>query len=344
MATITPRPGGYQVKIRLRGHQESATFTKLADAKRWASTTEAAIQEKRYFKTSESERHTLAELIDRYIRDVIPEKGAWAHDQTVQLAWWRSELGLKSLASITPTVVAEARDKLAKGSEGKRRSNATVVRYLAALSHAFSTAVKEWGWTDSNPILKVTKPKEPRGRVRFLSDEERLRLVEACRTSDSSDLYSAVVVALSTGGRKIEIMGLRWPHVDFARHSITLFETKNGEIRSLPLVGHAFDLMLARSKVRRIDTDLVFPAHNSTQPIDLRGAFRTAMKRAGVVDFRWHDLRHTTASYLAMNGASLAEIAEVLGHKTLAMVRRYTHLSQAHTSRVVESMNQKMFG
>lgn len=195
---------------------------------------------------------------------------------------------------------------------------------------------------NSNPLLKVTKPKEPRGRVRWLSDDERGRLVAACQKSESSDLYCAMIVALSTGGRRNEI-GVRWPDVDFTRRSITLFETKNDEIRSLPLVGHAFDLMLARSKVRRIDTDMVFPSYKAGQPIDLRKSFETALKRAGVKNFRWHDLRHTTASYLAMNGASLAEIAEVLGHKTLAMVKRYAHLSQAHTNRVVKSMNTKIF-
>lgn len=343
MATITKRPSGYQVRLRIKGHPEqSASFTKLSDAKRWASATETAIREQRYFKTSS---HTLAELIDKYILEVIPGKGAWAADQASQLAWWRSELGSKSLATITPSMVSECRDKLLRGSEGKRRRNATVVRYLAALSHAFSVAIKDWAWIDSNPLLKVSKPKEPRGKVRFLSDDERLRLVEECRKSESSDLYCAMVVALSTGGRRMEILGLRWPQVDFTRRSITLLQTKNGEIRSLPMVSHAFDLMLQRSKVRRIDTDLVFPAHgSSTKAIDLRTPFDTALKRAGVVDFRWHDLRHTAASYLAMNGASLAEISEVLGHKTLQMVKRYAHLSQAHTSRVVESMNQRIFG
>jgi site-specific recombinase XerD len=102
--------------------------------------------------------------------------------------------------------------------------------------------------------------------------------------------------------------------------------------------------MADRAKVRRIDTDLVFPGRKGNRPIDLRFPFETAVKRAGIEDFHWHDLRHSAASYLAMNGATLAEIAEVLGHKTLAMVKRYAHLSQAHTTRVVESMNARLFG
>jgi len=187
-------------------------------------------------------------------------------------------------------------------------------------------------------MRKVTKPKEPRGRVRYLGDEERGRLLEECRKSESPDLYCALVLALSTGARRMEVLGLRWGQVDFHRRAITLLETKNGEIRSLALVGHAFELMDARAKVRRIDTDLVFPGRLRGRPVDLRASFETALKRAGIEDFRWHDLRHSAASYLAMNGATLAEIAEVLGHKTLAMVKRYAHLSQAHTTRVVEGI------
>ena len=106
----------------------------------------------------------------------------------------------------------------------------------------------------------------------------------------------------------------------------------------------ALELLRERSKVRRIDTELVFPGRiDPSKPVDLRSPFETALKRAGIEDFRWHDLRHSAASYLAMNGASLAEIAEVLGHKTLAMVKRYTHLSEAHTAGVVERMNARIF-
>ena len=167
-------------------------------------------------------------------------------------------------------------------------------------------AVKEWGWVENNPLAKVTKPKEPRGRVRFLDDDERERLLAACRESASPDLYPAVILALSTGARAQEVLGLRWPDVDLARRVATLHETKNGERRVLPLAGPALELLRERAKVRRLDTDLVFPGRarrnkpgeppKPPAPVDLRAPFETALKRAGIADFRWHDLRHTAAS------------------------------------------------
>lgn len=370
MANINKRTGGdgrvsYQARVRLKGYPEqAATFERLTDAKRWVQNTESAIRDGRHFKTSEAKRHTLGDLVDRYIRDVMPTKPKSAKDQTRQLNWWKSRLGAYTLADVTPALLAEYRDKLAVGmlddggmtqeikqANGKTttlpvepRSPSTVLRYLAAISHAYTIAMKEWGWVESNPVTKVTKPKQPQGRVRFLSDDERAALLKECKAGKHPDLYLAVVLGLSTGARQMEVMSLRWDQVDLNRKVITLYETKNGEIRALPLVNHAFELMKERSKVRRIDTNLVFPGSKPNKPILLRAPFDKALTRAGILNFHWHDLRHSCASYLAMNGASLAEIAEVLGHKTLQMVKRYAHLSHAHTSKVVESMNQKIFG
>lgn len=353
MAAIVKRvsPTGevsYQVKVRLKGYPpQTATFERLTDARKWAQATEAAIREGRHFKTVEAKRHTLAEAIDRYRRDVLPgKKGGTAREQLRHLLWWKERLGLYSLADITPALLVECRDALARGTtyRGTVRSPATVNRYLAALSHVLSVAVKEWGWLEDNPFRKVSKPRESRGRVRFLSDPERERLLAECKASCNPDLYPAVVLALSTGARKMEVMGLRWYQVDFTRAIITLHETKNGERRVLPLAGHALELMRDRARVRRIDIDLVFPAADPHRPVELRAPWEAALERAGIDDFRWHDLRHSAASYLAMNGASLAEIAEILGHKTLQMVKRYAHLSEAHTAKVVDAMNARIFG
>lgn len=370
MASIEKRTGldgsnSYRVKVRLKGYPtQTATFERRTDANKWIQQTEAAIREGRHFKTTEAKRHTLAELIDRYAKEIMPHKPKEAPYRLPQLAWWKGQLGSHTLADVSPALISECKERIASGmladsgmfvivnGERKpveRRANATVLRYLSALSHVFTIAVKEWGWMDDTPMRKVTKPTLPRGRVRFLSDDERVRLLKTCKESSNPYLYTVVVLALSTGMRQGEIMGLTWDVVDLSRGRAILHETKNGERRAVAITGHALELLKKINKVRRIDSKLIFPSkeiapQKPQKPMDLRTPWETAVKKAELYDFKFHDLRHSAASYLAMNGASLAEIAEVLGHKTLQMVKRYAHLSEGHTARVVESMNQKIFG
>ena len=337
----------YRALVRLKGYPaQTVTFQRKTDARRWAQQTEAAICEGRHFKSSEAKRHTLAELVDRYLRDVLPNKPKSLRTQTLQLVWWREQIGTYTLADVTPALVAECRDRLARGitPQKRQRSPATVNRYMAVLSHAFTIAVKEWGWLDDSPMRRVTKPRESAARVRFLTDDERTRLLQACEDSKNPHLYTVVVLALSTGARKSEIINLGWKDVDLNRGIIVLHETKNRERRALPLTGRALELIKELSKVRRLDTDLLFPGHDPRQPMDLRAPWEAALKKAGIEDFRFHDLRHSAASYLAMSGASLMEIADVLGHKTLQMVKRYSHMSEQHTAGVVARMNEKIFG
>lgn len=349
MATIEKRTTAegtsYRVKIRLRGQPvQSATFTRLSDAKRWAEQTAAAMREGRHFATTEAKRHTLNDAITRYKAEKLPRLKDEA-TRTAQLDWWARALGGYVLADLTPARINEAKERLSRETiaGGRVRSDATINRYLAALSVVLSTCAKAWEWIETSPMRRVEKRKEPRGRVRFLSDDERERLLEACK--DHPDLFAAVLLALTTGARRMEIMGLSWGQVDLARRVILLEDTKNGERRPLPIVGPALDMLRERAKVRRLDTDLVFPGRiRPKQPVDLRTPWETALKRAGIEDFHWHDLRHTTASYLAMNGAGQQEIAAVLGHKTLQMVKRYAHLSHEHVASVMEDMAGKIFG
>lgn len=336
----------YRVKIRLKGFPvQTASFERLTDAKKWAQHTESAIREGRHFKIVEAKKHTFAEMIDRYIKDVLPSKPKQAVKQTQQLGWWKEKIGSYLLSDITPALIVQYRDELSNGLtyRGTTRSPATVVRYMAALSHTFTIAVNEWQWLDDSPMRKVKKPSESRGRVRFLDDNERLKLLEACKGSSNDLLYICVVFALSTGMRQGELMNLTWKDVNLKNRYLILHETKNGERRRVTVTSHVLQLLVAHNKVRRLDSKLLFPGKNPEKPIDLRKPFANALKQAEISDFKWHDLRHCTASYLAMNGASLAEIAEVLGHKTLQMVKRYAHLSDGHISNVVESMNNKMF-
>ncbi len=336
----------YRVKVRLRGHPaQTATFDRITDAKRYAQVTEAAIREGRHFKTSQSKKRTLTEAIERYGKEYLSGRGRQARNQTKQLEWWLSKLGAYSLSELTPALIIQQRNALVGSSQAKGRTvgPSTANRYLATLSHLFSVSVNEWEWMDSNPVAKIKKLKEPRGRVRFLDDEERSALLSACRKSENPMLYPAVVLALSTGARKMEILGLRWKDVDLVAGRIICHQTKNGERRSLPLHGHALAELTRLEKHKEASSSFVFPSWDKARPMDIRKPWERAARESKLEDFRFHDLRHSAASYLAMNGASLSEIAEVLGHKSLQMVKRYTHLSETHTSKVVARMNEKIF-
>ena len=346
----------YTAKIRIKGHKPVfKTFDRLTDARDWAAKTETEIKEGLYKNIIEAQRHTFTELVERFKRDVVPRKPKVGKEYARQLEWWRTHLGDLTLNNLSSARISELRDQLANGTvkwgtnlkekKTDKRSHATVNRYLAALSSAFGIAVKEWQWIDENPMRRVSKLKEPRGRVRYLTDEERERLLAACKDSVNPHLYMAVVLALSTGARQQEVWGLRWSEVNLERGLITFTETKNDELRSVPLENLAHELLLEHSKIKKIDSDLVFPSKkNPKVRHDFRDPWNKALVVAEVEDFRWHDLRHSCASYLAMNGVSMRSIAEILGHKTLSMVQRYTHLSTEHLKEAVSDMNQKMFG
>ncbi len=359
MATIQKRvlkngDVSYRAQVRVKGRpSETATFKRLTDARDWAQQTEADIKRGKYFNTAEAKKRTLTEAIDRYCSEVLVHRKNPVNQMTY-LRWWKQRIGVYTLADITSALIVEQRNVLV-GSENRfKRSigTATANRYIQSLGHLFTVARKEWGWVSENPVSNITKYKESRGRVRFLSDEERKKLLQACENSENKYLFTIVILALSTGARKNEILSLQWNDVDLNRGQIILHETKNGDRRVIPLQGYALELMRRQASVKVLYCDYVFPSKKVTkgldgkfvyQPIDIRTAWENVIKNAHITDFRFHDLRHSAASYLAMNGASLTEIAEVLGHKTLQMVKRYAHLSEAHTSSVVASMNERIF-
>jgi len=362
MATIEKRVvngiTSFRVKVRRKGFPtETATFERITDAKDWASMIEGRMREGRHFSTHLSKKHTLSDAIERYIETVLPRKPKCIKDQTRHLRRWQKEIGAYCLANIDSAVIANARDALVRENlnqnkettdntkSDKFRSLSTVNRYVATLSHLYTIAIKEWGWVNDNPTSKFSKFKEPRGRLRILSDKEKNALLEACKQSENQVLYLIVVLCLSTGARRNEIVGLEKQEIDFKRKAIVLEDTKNGEQRVLFIRDLAWKLLSEHlSLVEAQETLLVFPSPNNPEkPIDIQTAWETALKRAKIKNFRFHDLRHTAASYLAMNGATLRDLAEILGHKTLSMVKRYAHLTESHTAKVVEAMNKKIF-
>ncbi|MFH0882978.1 MAG: site-specific integrase, partial [bacterium] len=271
----------FRVQVRVKGaRQETATFERRTDAKHWAQITEARIREGKHFANSEAKRHSVSEMATRYIEQVLPDYRDVAKPKQ-HLLWWKKQIGECLLSDLTPALIVEHREKLCK--EGK--ANSTANHYVVSLSRALTVALRDWGWLEDSPARKVKKLREPRGRVRFLDDDERKRLLDECKASKNTDLYLAVVLALSTGARKAETWELTWDQVDFKHKRIILHDTKNNERRSLPLQHLAYQLLEEKSRIRRLDTNLIFPSpSNPEKAIDFRRAWEEALERAEIED------------------------------------------------------------
>lgn len=373
MATIEKRKqtadgdATYRVRIRIQGLPEKQkTFKRLTDAKLWAQQTEAAIRRGEVTNVvTKSKGKTLADVITRYRREVLPHKAETSQRAAESyLKHWDAVLGQYALSYITPDLISEELGKLSAAGDMRRKpkdgetaapkpkSRKTLKLYRDTLGVLLKNA-KGWGWMAQNPmegVNPITKIRDE--RTRFLSDDERAKLLDACKASDNASLFTVVVFALSTGARKNEILGLTLADVDLQRGSAIFRDTKNGDTRAAPLARHLRELLTEQvAKAGALydalptpaKTRWLFPRTDGVLPIDIRTAWETARDKAGLVDFRFHDLRHSTASYLAMKGASLVEIAEVLGHRTLQMVRRYAHLSESHVKGLVESLGEDLF-
>jgi integrase len=338
----------YQVEVRREGQCRSATFRTKSEALKWAKSIEVSIDQGKHLPPAESKRKTVRQLLERYKETAIPKQKDHVNPSR-HADFWIDRLGELKLSRLNRAILVQVRDELAK-----EKAPSTVNRYLAVISHACTLAEREWEWMESNPVRKVGRLREPKGRVRYLSDKERERLLKATRKSEHSHLHVIVLLALTTGARRNEILALTWKDVDLKKGIAILQDTKNNERRSLTLVPQVVSELERLQKVRRIDDDRIFvdPRFKERPTVGyhrsgyyyFEKAWREARQKAILKDFRFHDLRHSCASYLAMNGATTAEIAAVLGHKTLAMVKRYSHLSDQHVRGVVERTAQKVLG
>ena len=360
MATIRERRDSkgnltYHAQVRIKGYPtQTKSFKRKTDAKIWANKIETEIRTGMSVPRPQSNQHTLADLIDRYCNNEVYDRKSDINKIKMHLEWWKAELGAYYLEKITPIMIAEARTKLASENKkaprrgkkaietNEKRSNATVNRYMASLSIVLSMAVKEYGWLDSNPAFNVSRRTESKGRVRYLTEMEISKLLKGC-LKKSKDLFVCVMIALSTGGRYSEIRFLKRKNIDFKHNKIIYEETKNGETRGVPMSPELKDVLKDYLKVRRIDSDYIFMGADGVHLLDLRFGFYEVIKDLHIEDFHFHDLRHTAASHLAMNGASLLEIATILGHKTLQMVQRYSHLTDQHTANILSNMNKAIF-
>jgi integrase len=362
MAAIRERVRGdgtrvFNVQVRMVGYPaRSASFRNRRDAERWAKLTEGQMIEGRHFRNAEARRRTVAEAIDRYL-ETEPAKKRDADGPRTRLAWWKVEIGGVKLADVSPALLVEKRDKLASGKyqrakpSGKRskfkdreprqyeRSAATVNRYLASIGHVFTIARREWHWLSHNPMDGVSKLREARGRVRALSDVERKALL--AETAKDSTLHLFVLVALSTACRAGELLNLAWPDVDLKAGRLLFRVTKNTQPRTAWVSGAALELLKAHGKVRPISGEQRVFASPSGGVYEYAKAFRAAVAAAGIHDMRFHDLRHTAATYLAQQGATEQQLRAIGGWKS-SVVSRYVHLAAADAKGALEKLAEKL--
>ncbi len=246
------------------------------------------------------------------------------------------------LGSISPQIVAKYRDARLQ------EVSAYPVRHeLSLLSHLFSKAKKEWGLPVENPVTDIERPAPPRGRTRFLTNSEAARLLESSRKSRNYKFYYYILTLLHTGMRSSEAAGLRWAQIDLTKRIIYLPVTKNKDPRWVPLTK---ELTIELCKLKEIsngqDENLAFlnddqlkDDRSKARPgLKFRETFNAAKKRAGLLDIHMHDLRHTAASHLIMSGVDIRTLADILGHRTLQMVLRYTHLLHDHKLAAIDKI------
>lgn len=330
----------YQAEVRLKGHPTlTAIFDRKTDAKTWISKVEADIRCGRHQLYSEGKRHTFSEAVERYFKEQTVSVVKKGH-----LLWWKKELGSLFLHDVRPAILSEKKQKLLTEptAKGVVRSKSTCNRYLATLSHLMNLCVKQWEWASENPVRKISREKEPRERTRFLTSEERNRFLEACRISDNPYLFTFVVLLLSTGGRYNEIRCLKWTDVDLHQGKITITKSKNTDMRSIPIRGLALELLRDLAH-QSSSLGYLFPSEEKSKPLELRRSFRTAIKRAGLTNFRGHDCRHSYSTEMLAQGLSLGEIGHLLGHRSVSQTRRYAHLVESRSIEAVSKMTEQVF-
>jgi integrase len=339
----------YHAEVRRKNAQPlRESFRTLTDAKNWVRKMESSILDGKHVPDNRARKQTLSDLIDRYINLHLSKFPSRLKDQTSHLNWWRENYGSRTLIEITPALLVEAKENLLGGItvRRKKRTNSTVNRYFSSLGRAFALALQEWQWIVDNPFRRVSKLKENGGRSRFLSREELHLLLQCCEKSKNPHLYGMVLIAASMGLRFSEIANLRWKHIDFENGFISLETTKNGSARFVPLPDQVA-VYLNKTQHSRASEEFLFPSKDPAKrhPYSLiRKAFQRVVQEAKLADFKFHDLRHTAASHMAMNGATQGELMEVLGHRSPTMTRRYAHFSKEHIARILQKTSNHLIG
>ena len=295
-------------------------------AERVAKRIEVELYNGTFFPEANKSRIKFRDFASEYMEKYSKRrKKSWERDET-SLKHLIPAFGDKYLTDITPKMIEDYR--LMRGQEGAKPPQAATINREHALLKSIFTKAMDWGIVKENPAKRVRLAKE-QGRIRFLTKSEIQRLLAAAEESKALHLKPILIMALDTAMRRGEILNLRWEDVDFERHVIQVKHTKNNQPREVPMTDRLFDT-LWHWRQKSLDNGYIFTNTNGQPMTDVRTAFRVALKKAGIDDFRFHDLRHTAASQMYMSGWDIKLIKEIGGWKTLAMVDRYSHLTTEH--------------
>ena len=319
----------YRVQIRRKNAKIiSKTFATKRLAQQFANKLESDEQTLLAFGSLTNTSILLSKLMARYISTEY--KGSRLKEQSLKLDYFLSVLDDKPISEFTTANIDFALSALPS-----KFSNATVNRYKAAISVVFSYACKQYGLAN-NPVKNIRSKPENNERIRFLSDSERARLFESCKASQWSKLHLLVLMAITTGARKGELLSLMFSDIDFDRHTAYVQTSKNGQPRVLPLTEEVISEL---DRFKHQEASLIFNSElKPDRPMCFTKQWKKALTQAEIIDFRFHDLRHSCASLLAQSGASLLEIAEVLGHKQIQITKRYSHLCINHKSKLINKV------
>lgn len=334
----------WRAVVRIKGYPTVCNhFDRKQEAEDWAIDVERQIKQGKFNFDQHKKQHTFVQLLERYINDGCLEHIRSVDDMTHHLNYWKTRLGDYDLVHLTTELIGKERQLLANTptNKNRKRSAATVNRYLASLSTLFSHAVR-LRWIDENPCFRLTKLKENPGRDRVLTEDEIPRLLTACRQSKSPYIYCFVLISLTTGARQGEILDLEWRHVDFENRLAYLKETKNGHPRSISLADPVVVELKTLYSKRNPAKPLVFASKTAFGKVDLKKAWQEALKRAQITNCRVHDMRHTFCTLAARQGASNLELATAMGHRTLGMLQRYTHLDVQVTKKFSKNISEQI--
>lgn len=325
MKNITKR-GDYSFRVRVyaNGEWQTSTFDTLKDAQIWRDKKKAGNEldpdkqqiQKARLKQREARSSTILKALERYEQEITPRKKGSEVEQTRINKLKRTKFVSKSIYTAGPTDVIEALEEIG-GSENNKR------KYASLISHLYRTARQEWRMDVHNPVAgEIRLPSNGKPRDRRLRGNEAERLEKNL----NGELQQYFHLAIETAMRRSELLHLEWKNIHLDKAVALLFDTKNGDSRAVPLSSKARSIF---EELKTAEAKRVFTITES----QLRKGWEAATEAAKIVDLHIHDLRHEATSRLFEKGLNVIEVASITGHKSLAMLKRYTHLSPTDLAR-----------